>query len=83
LLTNSGIGFWPLLLILLGVIMLAERAALAVEGGYPPYTVGHPIPARLIPGHRQAFHPTQGSRRLMFHHNKPMFRLNHGLREQT
>ena len=27
--------FWPLLLILLGVLMLAERAALAAEGGYP------------------------------------------------
>lgn len=27
--------FWPLLLILLGVIMLAERAALAADGGYP------------------------------------------------
>jgi hypothetical protein len=25
--------FWPLLLILLGVLMLAERAALAAEGG--------------------------------------------------
>jgi hypothetical protein len=31
--------FWPLLLILIGVFMLAERAALAAEGGYPvmPY----------------------------------------------
>jgi hypothetical protein len=28
--------FWPLLFILIGVIMLAERAALAAEGGYPP-----------------------------------------------
>jgi hypothetical protein len=27
--------FWPLLLILLGVLLLAERAALAAEGGYP------------------------------------------------
>jgi hypothetical protein len=27
--------FWPLLLIMLGVLMLAERAALAAEGGYP------------------------------------------------
>jgi hypothetical protein len=27
--------FFPLLLILLGVIMLAERAALATEGGFP------------------------------------------------
>ena len=29
--------FWPLLFILIGVIMLAERAALAAEGGYPPF----------------------------------------------
>jgi hypothetical protein len=28
--------FWPLLFILIGVIMLAERAALAADGGYPP-----------------------------------------------
>jgi hypothetical protein len=28
--------FWPLLLILLGVQLLAERAALAIEGDYPP-----------------------------------------------
>jgi hypothetical protein len=27
--------FWPLLLILLGVLLLAERAALAAEGGLP------------------------------------------------
>ena len=26
--------FWPLLLIMLGLLMLAERAALAAEGGY-------------------------------------------------
>jgi hypothetical protein len=36
---------WPLFLILWGVLMLAERAALAAEGGYPPppYT-GSPYP---------------------------------------
>jgi hypothetical protein len=28
--------FWPLLLIMIGIFMLAERAALAAEGGYPP-----------------------------------------------
>jgi hypothetical protein len=27
--------FWPLLLIMLGVMMLAERAALETDGGYP------------------------------------------------
>jgi hypothetical protein len=34
-------NFWhlfiPLLLILLGVLMLAERAVLAADGGFPPY----------------------------------------------
>lgn len=29
--------FIPLLLILLGVLMLAERAMLAADGGFPPY----------------------------------------------
>lgn len=28
--------FFPLLLILIGVLKLAERAALAADGGYPP-----------------------------------------------
>jgi hypothetical protein len=28
--------FWPFLLIFFGVFMLAERAALAADGGYPP-----------------------------------------------
>jgi hypothetical protein len=38
--------FWPLLLILLGVLMLAERAALAAEGGYPVW----PYPGQPYPG---------------------------------
>jgi hypothetical protein len=34
--------FWPLLLILLGVLLLAERAALAAaEGGYPMWPFSH------------------------------------------
>ncbi len=43
--------FWPLALILAGVIMLAERAALAAEGGYPqvPYA-GGPYPGAVDPG---------------------------------
>jgi len=32
--------FWPLALILWGSLMLAERAALAAEGGYPPFPGG-------------------------------------------
>ena len=39
--------FWPLLLILLGVLLLAERAALAAEGGYPPPM---PYPGAPYPG---------------------------------
>ncbi len=34
--------FWPLLLIMLGVIMLAERAALEADGGYSMFPWGHP-----------------------------------------
>jgi hypothetical protein len=55
LLNETGVidHFWhwfvPLLLILLGVIMLAERAALAIEGGYPPYP-GQPYPGQPYPG---------------------------------
>ena len=32
--------FWPLLLIMIGIFMLAERTALAADGGYPlwPYS---------------------------------------------
>jgi len=29
--------FWPLLLIMIGVFMLAERTALAADGGYPSW----------------------------------------------
>jgi hypothetical protein len=32
--------FWPLMLILWGSLLLAERAALAVDGGYPPFAGG-------------------------------------------
>jgi hypothetical protein len=35
--------FWPLMLILWGVLLLAERAALAADGGYPPFPgAGYP-----------------------------------------
>jgi hypothetical protein len=39
---------WPFYLILAGVFMLAERAALAAEGGYPPYP-GSPYPGAPYP----------------------------------
>jgi hypothetical protein len=32
--------FWPLLFILLGVLLLAERAMLAADGGYPAWPYG-------------------------------------------
>jgi hypothetical protein len=42
--------FWPLALILLGVIMLAERAALSAEGGYPQMPIpGAPYQAPVDP----------------------------------
>jgi hypothetical protein len=42
--------FLPLLLIMIGVFMLAERIALAAEGGYPPGSCcGQPYPG-VYPG---------------------------------
>jgi hypothetical protein len=38
--------FWPLLLIMLGMFMLAERMALDAEGGYPSW----PYPGQPYPG---------------------------------
>jgi hypothetical protein len=57
--------FWPLLLILIGVFMLAERAALASEGGYPvmPYP-GQPYPGNYpgsIPGGMPPSAPAESS----------------------
>lgn len=40
--------FWPLLLITVGVLLLAERAALAGEDLYPPYP-GAPCPGAVDP----------------------------------
>ncbi len=50
--------FWPLLLITFGTLLLAERAALTAEGGFPPpqgpYPPGTPYPGydpnRPFPG---------------------------------
>lgn len=42
---NFAGWFVPLLLIMLGVFMLAERMAIAAEGGYPPGSCcGQPYP---------------------------------------
>jgi hypothetical protein len=42
---------WPFFLILAGVIALAERAALAIDGGYPPPPYpGAPYPGAPQPG---------------------------------
>src|ERR1035437_1637767 len=38
--------FWPLLLIMIGIFMLVERAALAAGGGYPLW----PYPGQVNPG---------------------------------
>jgi hypothetical protein len=40
---------WPLYLILAGVLLLAERAALAAEGDWPP-NPGAPYGAAPVPG---------------------------------
>lgn len=43
--------FWPLLLILWGVLQLAERAMLSAMGGYPPPPyAGQPYPGQPYPG---------------------------------
>ncbi len=41
---------WPLFLILAGVLLLAERAALASESGYPPQGTPYPYPGVPYPG---------------------------------
>jgi hypothetical protein len=45
--------FIPLLLILIGVLMLAERAVLAAESGYPSYP-GTPYPGAVDPSTGQS-----------------------------
>jgi hypothetical protein len=53
---------WPLYLILWGVLMLAERAALASEGGYPPAPYpGAPYPGAPDPGPQYTRAPYSGS----------------------
>lgn len=47
---------WPLYLILWGVLMLAERAALATDGGFPPM----PYPGSPYPGAPYAGAPVTG-----------------------
>ncbi|MGD0547545.1 MAG: DUF5668 domain-containing protein [Terracidiphilus sp.] len=43
---SFGRFFWPLVLILWGVLLLAERAVMAAWGGYPP----PPYPGQPFPG---------------------------------
>ena len=47
---------WPLYLILWGVLMLAERAALATDGGFPPM----PYPGSPYPGAPYSAAPITG-----------------------
>jgi hypothetical protein len=51
--------FWPLLLILLGVMLLAERAALAAEGDYPIWPFAGPH--NPMPGPGVVSNPAPGS----------------------
>jgi hypothetical protein len=54
--------FWPLLLIMFGVFMLAERAALAAEPGYPPPPYpGAPYPGVPYPGQYPGGQPYPGA----------------------
>jgi hypothetical protein len=46
--------FWPLMLIAFGVLLLAERAALSAEGGYPPQVPGMPYPGAPNPAYDPA-----------------------------
>jgi len=48
---------WPLFLILAGVLLLAERAALAAEGGYPPPAAPYPYPGAVNPNPAGAQQP--------------------------
>jgi hypothetical protein len=43
--------FWPLLLIMLGILLLAERAAMSADEGYPPPPFAGPYdPSSVPPG---------------------------------
>ena len=53
--------FWPLLLIGLGVMLLAERAMLAADGGYPAWPYGGmPNQDSMNPGGSTGVPPNQG-----------------------
>ncbi|MGA9063708.1 MAG: hypothetical protein WB341_18855 [Terracidiphilus sp.] len=59
---------WPLFLILAGVLLLAERAALAAEGyplfpgaPYPPTSQGAPYPGAPNPAAGQGAQPSAGT----------------------
>jgi Domain of unknown function (DUF5668) len=42
--------FWPLLFILIGAILLAERAVLSIDSGNAPPYPGGPLPSSPYPG---------------------------------
>ena len=53
--------FWPLLLVMLGVFLLAERTALANEDNDPPAPYpGGPYPGGQYPGQAAAYPPPAG-----------------------
>ena len=51
--------FWPLLMIMLGVLLLAERAALAADG-YPQMPYGGAPYGGMNPGMNQGMNPNAG-----------------------
>jgi hypothetical protein len=52
---------WPLFLILWGVMLLAERAAMAADGGYPPMPYpGAPYPGAVDPAAGTSIPPYPG-----------------------
>jgi hypothetical protein len=65
---------WPLYLILWGVLMLAERAALAAEGGYPPPPYAgstYPNPGYPTTGGGAQQYPPQASTAIETTHSHP------------
>jgi hypothetical protein len=53
--------FWPLLMIVIGALMLAERAALANDDSYPPPYPGAGYPGAPYPGQGYPGVPYQGA----------------------
>jgi len=68
--------FWPLLLIMLGLFMLAERAVLATDGGYPQAWPGAPYAGPAAPGAPQ--YPEQPTTAIVPAHEQDLEKNNEG-----